>query len=82
MIGESVIILGGGRSKKGDKIDHDVGVEIHHKVGDHLEKGETLFTVHANDQASLEQARSKLLEAHAWSDQPVDPLPLFYGVIL
>lgn len=81
MIGESVIILGGGRSKKGDKIDHDVGVEIHHKVGDHLEKGETLFTVHANDRASLEQARSKLLKAHTWSDQPVDPLPLFYGVI-
>jgi len=80
-IGVTVVALGGGRSKKGDEIDHAVGVEIHHKVGDHLDEGETLFTIHANDQASLERARGQLLKAHTWSDQPVDPLPLFYGVI-
>jgi pyrimidine-nucleoside phosphorylase len=80
-IGETVVDLGGGRSKKGDTIDHAVGVEIDHKVGDHLEEGETLFTIHANDQASLEKAREQLLDAHTWSDQPVDPLPLFYGIV-
>ncbi len=81
IIGETVVALGGGRSKKGDAIDYAVGVEIHHKVGDQLQEGETLFTLHANDRASLEQAREQLLKAHTWSDQPVDPLPLFYGVI-
>jgi pyrimidine-nucleoside phosphorylase len=81
IIGETVVDLGGGRSKKGDTIDHAVGVEIDHKVGDHLEEGETLFTIHASDQASLEQAREQLLKAHTWSDQPVDPLPLFYGIV-
>ena len=81
IIGETVVVLGGGRSKKGDAIDYAVGVEIHHKVGDHLQDGETLFTLHANDQASLEQAREQLLEAHIWSDRSVDPLPLFYGIV-
>jgi len=27
------------------------------------------------------QACQQLLQAHAWSDSPVEPLPLFYGVI-
>jgi len=29
----------------------------------------------------LEEARVRLLQAHIWSDEPVDPLPLFYGLI-
>ena len=81
MIGETVVLLGGGRSKKGDKIDYAVGVEIDHNVGDRVQEGDPLFVLHANDQASLEQAREQILRAHTWSDQPVDPLPLFYGLV-
>jgi pyrimidine-nucleoside phosphorylase len=80
-VGETAVILGAGRAKKGDPIDHAVGIEIHHKVGDFVEAGGTLFTIHANDQAKLTEARQRLVEAHKWSDQPVEPLPLFYGVI-
>jgi pyrimidine-nucleoside phosphorylase len=80
-IGQTVVLLGGGRSKKGDPIDHAVGVIIHHKVGEHITAGEALFTLHANDPKRLEEARLSLLEAHTWSDQPVEPLPLFYGVV-
>ena len=79
--GELGRALGGGRAKKGDTIDHAVGIELHHKVGDFLEKGTSLFTIHANSQASLDEARVALLEAHTWSAEPVDPLPLFYEVI-
>ncbi len=81
IIGETAVILGAGRTKKGDPIDHAVGIEVHHKVGDYLESGSPLFTLHANDRAIQAEARQSLLDAHIWSDTPVRALPLFYGVI-
>jgi len=80
-IGETALLLGAGRAKKGDPIDHAVGVIVHHKVGDHVSKGEPLFTIHANQAALLDVAKDKLLAALQWSAIPVQPLPLFYGVI-
>ena len=81
IVGETVVELGGGRAKKEDAIDHAVGVVVHHKVGNHVESGAPLFTIHANSTAGLEAARIRLLEAHQWSADPVNPLPLFYGSV-
>lgn len=80
-VGESAVLLGAGRAKKEDPIDHAVGVIVHHKVGDWVEAGQPLFTIHANQHANLDEARQRLLEAHTWSASPVPPLPLFYGVV-
>lgn len=79
--GETAVLLGGGREHKGDAIDYTVGVIVHHKVGDQVNEGELLFTIHANDKDKLEQAKRKMLAAHTWSDEPVKPLPLYYGTI-
>jgi thymidine phosphorylase len=81
LIGEVAVLLGAGRARKGDSIDHAVGIELHHKVGDFLSKGDVLFTVHANDQAALEEGVRQSLAAHTWTSDAVDPLPLFYDVI-
>lgn len=81
VVGETVVQLGGGRAKKGDPIDHSVGIEVRHNVGDLVDAGEPLFTVHANSQESLAAARTAVLGAHSWSDEAVEPLPLFYAVI-
>lgn len=81
IVGETTVALGGGRARKEDRIDYGVGVVILHKVGDRVEKGQSLFTIHADDERRLEEARSSLLQAHTWSNQPVEPLPLFYGVV-
>jgi pyrimidine-nucleoside phosphorylase len=78
VIGEAAVALGAGRAQKGDPIDHAVGFVIHHKVGDRIEKGQPLFTVYANNENSLAEARQAGLAAHRWSDTPVEPLPLFY----
>jgi pyrimidine-nucleoside phosphorylase len=80
-VGETAVLLGGGRERKEDPIDHAVGVIVHHKVGDKVKPGEVLFTVHANDKRKLELARQKMLAAYQWSDEPVSPLPLYYGTI-
>jgi pyrimidine-nucleoside phosphorylase len=81
IVGETAVLLGAGRAKKGDPVDHAVGIEILHKIGDEIAEGEALFVVHAHDTDSLHEASQHLLEAHAWSNDPVDPLPLFYGVV-
>jgi pyrimidine-nucleoside phosphorylase len=80
-VGETSVELGAGRAKKGDPIDLAVGIVIHHKVGDYVQMGAPLFTIHASDEPHLEAARARLLAAHQWSDVQTDALPLFYGVV-
>jgi pyrimidine-nucleoside phosphorylase len=77
-VGLSVLDLGGGRVKKGDPIDHAVGVIVHNKVGDIIQRGEPLFTVQANDPMLLERAIARLTAVHVIVEQEVKPLPLFY----
>ena len=81
IVGECVVLLGGGRSKKGDPIDHSVGVVLHHKVGDWVEAGEPVCTIYANQEASLVEAQKQLTQALAFQDTQATPLPLFYDVV-
>ena len=80
-IGETAVLLGGGRAMKTDPIDYAVGILVHHKVGDYVEVGEPLFTVHANHTDRLRAAKEHLLRAHKFDNKPVEPLPLFHGVV-
>jgi pyrimidine-nucleoside phosphorylase len=77
-VGEAAVTLGAGRAKKSDPVDHAVGFVIHKKVGDKVEAGEALFTVHANDVSKLAEGREAVLAAHSFSDDAATPLPLFY----
>jgi pyrimidine-nucleoside phosphorylase len=77
-VGEAAVALGAGRARKSDPVDHAVGLLIHHKVGDYVEKGDPLFTIHANDRKKLEEVREGVLPAHQFSDEQVERLPLFY----
>lgn len=78
-VGLTVVELGGGREKKGELIDHAVGAVIHRNVGDRVEAGDRLFTLHANSRKKAEQAKERLLNAHSIVSEQVEPLPLFYG---
>jgi pyrimidine-nucleoside phosphorylase len=80
-VGIAAVALGAGRERKGQPIDHAVGIEIHAKVGDRLTKGDALFTVHASDPERLKSAVADLMEAHTFSARKVEPLPLFYGKV-
>ncbi|MFN2270374.1 MAG: pyrimidine-nucleoside phosphorylase, partial [Anaerolineae bacterium] len=77
-VGSAVVELGGGREQKGDPIDHSVGAVVHYKVGDLVQKGTPLFTIHANDEEKLAAACERVLAAHAIGDDPVQRLPIFY----
>lgn len=80
-VGMAAVELGAGRERKGDSIDHAVGLMVHKKVGDALAAGEPVFTLHANDEARLAQAKARLADALALSPHPVEPLPMFYDLI-
>jgi pyrimidine-nucleoside phosphorylase len=77
-VGEASVALGAGRSKKTDAIDHAVGIVVEHKVGDRVEKGAPLFTLHANDEDRCDEALRHVLAAHVFVDEPCPRLPLFY----
>jgi pyrimidine-nucleoside phosphorylase len=55
-LGTALATLGGGREKKEDSIDHAVGLEFHKRIGDRVEKGEPLATIHYNSGAKLAEA--------------------------
>jgi pyrimidine-nucleoside phosphorylase len=80
-VGLTSMLLGGGRAKKGDAIDHAVGVVLHAKIGDEVEKGQPLITVYANDEGKLAGAQQRLLAAYEWSDDPVQAPPLLHRIV-
>lgn len=80
-IGLTSMLLGGGRAKKGDQINHAVGIVLQAKIGDWVEEGQPLLTIHANDEAKLPGARQRLLAAYEWSDEPVSPLSLLHQIV-
>ncbi|MEA1976712.1 MAG: thymidine phosphorylase [Chloroflexota bacterium] len=80
-VGLTAMELGAGRAQKGDPVDHSVGIEIMHNVGDRVEEGELLFTVYAISAEQAQAASERLLAAHEIRDKPVDALPLFYETI-
>ena len=80
-LGWSCVRLGGGRLVKSDIIDHAVGFVLPVKVGDRVEKGDSMGIIHANDQDKLSQAGQEILAAVTLSDEAVERLPHFYGVV-
>ncbi len=55
-LGVASVVLGGGREKKEDTIDPAVGLEFHKRIGDAVERGEPLCTLHYNSEARLAEA--------------------------
>ncbi|MGZ9425784.1 pyrimidine-nucleoside phosphorylase [Staphylococcus epidermidis] len=47
-IGFASMMLGAGRQTKEDVIDLGVGIVLNKKVGEHVEKGENILTIHTN----------------------------------
>jgi pyrimidine-nucleoside phosphorylase len=80
-VGQVSVRLGAGRSRKGDPIDHAVGVLVRAKVGDQVKAGDPLFAIHAKDRTAASQAEVELMEGVEFSKGRVPPLPLFYRTL-
>jgi pyrimidine-nucleoside phosphorylase len=80
-VGTACVILGGGREKKEDAIDPAVGLEFHKRLGDRVERGEPLVTMHYNSDARLAEARQILEAAYKIAEKPQPVKPLVQKVI-
>ena len=69
-IGLAVVALGGGRQKKGDAIDHRVGVVLAAKMGARVHAGDRLCTVHAADKDAAQLAAAQIRDAYTFTDAP------------
>lgn len=70
-IGKAALLLGAGRKTKESIIDLSVGILLHKKLGDKVEKGDTLFTIHANSADYLE-VKKLLLDSIKLGDNPIE----------
>ncbi len=80
-LGLTAMHLGAGRPVKQAPIDHAVGLVLHKKVGDQVERGEPLFTLHARHEEAFEQARQRALAAYTYSKKPSAAPPLIHKIV-
>jgi pyrimidine-nucleoside phosphorylase len=67
-IGRAAMKLGAGRATKEDEILHDVGVDLHVKIGDAIQKGESLATLYVQHKG-VDEAKELVLNAITIADQ-------------
>ena len=80
--GTALAMLGGGRERKEDHIDHGVGLEFHKRIGDRVEKNEKMVTIHYNSDAKLAEAKNLLGSSYVVSDRaPQGKRPLVRRII-
>lgn len=83
-VGVASMLLGAGRMRMEDKIDSAVGITLHKKIGDKVEAGETLATLHYNEAKNLDAARQRLLRAYkieAHTVAAATRLPLIRAIV-
>ena len=70
-VGLTSMHLGGGRETKESVIDLSVGIILRKKVGDRVEKGESLAEIHASTPEKAAVAAASLRACYRFSDEPV-----------
>ena len=82
LLGMACVVLGGGREKKEDKIDPAVGLEFHKRIGDAVQRGESLCTLRYNSDTRIEEARRLVETAYRIDpERPKKIPPLIHRVI-
>ncbi|MBR3804396.1 MAG: thymidine phosphorylase [Clostridia bacterium] len=61
-VGVASLILGAGRTKKEDKIDYKAGIVLNKKLGDRVEKGETLATLYSSNENLFRASEEEFLK--------------------
>jgi pyrimidine-nucleoside phosphorylase/thymidine phosphorylase len=70
-IGHATMLLGAGRARAEDAIDPAVGVWLHKKMGDRVEKGEPLCTLLLNHSKASDDSLGMIRDAYQIGHDPV-----------
>jgi pyrimidine-nucleoside phosphorylase len=75
-VGIASMTLGGGRKKASDPVDPRVGIAVHKRIGDKVEKGEPLVTLYVAD-IGVDEASKRIVDAFSIVDGAVAAPTLF-----
>ncbi len=75
LIGRATVLLGAGRDRAGDPVDHAAGIRLHVTAGVAVTRGTPLLELHYNADARLDEARALALRAVSFGAPP-PPVPL------
>ena len=71
-IGKAAMIIGAGRAKKEDEIDHAVGINIFKKVGEKIAKNEKIAEIYYNNGENVQESKNMILEAFVLTEEKVE----------
>ena len=80
-IGTAAVVLGAGRARKEDAVNHAAGIRIEKKTRDYTEAGEVIATLYTDDESSLNDAQRRYLNAVQISSEKPKELPMILGKI-
>ena len=78
-LGIAGMLLGAGRETKDSELDLAAGLILHKKIGDSVEEGETLVTIHSNKE-DVQSSVDKIL-ANIEISEAAEPVQLIHEVI-
>lgn len=79
-VGVSAMLAGAGRRSKEENIDYAAGITLNKKIGDIVEKGETLCIIHSNKE-NVSDAVERLLGAYRFSDKAPEAINYILKII-
>lgn len=71
-IGMASMLMGGGRQKADDQLDYAVGIELYKKIGDSVQKGESIMTIWSNRE-DIDDVKELLDQAVAIKESAQQP---------
>src|SRR5271166_2846901 len=80
-LGIALAMLGGGREKKEQNVDHAVGLEFHKRIGEPVSAGETLVTIAYNSDTQLLAAQKMIAASYVIGDKKPPARPLIRRII-
>jgi pyrimidine-nucleoside phosphorylase len=81
-VGDAAMLLGAGRCRMEDSIDHGAGIMLLKKRGDQIAAGEPLATFYTNDPSKLKEAEDIFRSGIELSDRDVARSPLVLETLL
>lgn len=73
--------LGAGRRQKEDAVDLSVGIVVRVEVGERVEEGQEVATIHAADPRQAAETAEAVLAAYSLAEVPPEVPPLVYEVV-
>jgi pyrimidine-nucleoside phosphorylase len=80
-LGVALAMLGGGREKKDQNVDHAVGLEFHKRIGEPVNASDTLVSIAYNADGQLQAAQKMIAASYVIGDKKPAARPLIRRII-